>query len=187
MPKYVKKHYDVLSGEVDMEPKHSYSATMSYHDRMAEHNRGSSVICLPDQGTSMPVMPVPMLKYRMINACKDAGINVGVKVIRVVHMNKNFIENPRFIGVVWRFTFDLFPGMASYCPIVVRFSQGDGFQDFAFKQEELETIDKAKELLHLNDIAATQRPGSVGEEIIKDIMRERHGVIPFRHPQYSGD
>ena len=184
--KVVKIEYVILEGEIDNEPP---PKVYSYRNHMQpEYGSHTSVIALPDKSGKIPDLPIPLERYKIIQACKDAGIDVGVEVIRAQHVSRAFVSNPRMIGTVQRFTFQLFQGQSRYMPIIVRFETSGGYvQDFPMCLDEIETVENARKQLGMIEVTTPmKRQETIGEEIIKDILRERHGVLPFnrmdQHP-----
>ena len=166
--KYVKKEYEVLSGEVENK----------YCPALRQVETRSSPIILPHEEASHDTrLPPAKIRYKMIKYAQEQGMTIGTEVIRVIHITPAYLSNPRMIGRISRFIFHIFPGVREYKPILVRFTNSDGsHQEFAFSYSELETVENAKKQLKL--FSATTK--SLEEAVLEDVLKERNGVIPFR-------
>ncbi len=166
-----------MAGEIDNEPPVVKTSSYSSYPRT-----NSSVIQLPDHTRHSTLLPSAQDRFKMIRACKAAGIDVGVKVIRVNNINKYYVENPTFIGEVTGFLMSMYPGHTEYRPILVRFTVAvSGWQDMPFLLRELETLENAKN--QVEETSNTPRIiQSLQDGVIQDLMRQRSGVLPFRNP-----
>jgi hypothetical protein len=143
LAKYKVVPYEVLDGEIE---NPFYKPPPS---EVLSEVKSNNVIVLPNRmDTSHGVLPPGRERFRMINAAKAEGLDIGVSVIRVRHINQYMINESHLIGIIDKFTMHMYPGETVYRPIVVRFpTMGTAYQDFPFVAAELEVWSKAKEQL----------------------------------------
>lgn len=171
--------YPVLEGDINNEPPIPKSIYKPYVSPL------DNVITLPNQNQKRSVLiPTPQERFEIVKAAKELGFHVGVKVIRADQVTANFVKNPRMIGTLDKFLFTLYPGWAKYLPLLISFNSEVGYpQSFPFDVHEVELLDDALERLALEKLESVHTDSTMQDNIIADIMKEKHGVIPFIHPR----
>lgn len=170
MVKYVVVPYEVMDGEIDNEPKGTFTT----------YPRSAPVITMPHSRRDPDGFPTPQERFNLVNRIKEAGLLPGVKVVRVNHIAPQYLDDPTYIGKIDHYLFRPWPGFNEYMPILVTFPlASNGSQSFPFKMEEIETLEKAREIVRVQ--TQREKESTLQERVMDDLLKQRNGVLPFRH------